>query len=68
LGDSAEIKEHPFFQDTNWAAILQKEVKAPPFHPAKKNRRTITQEEMFGNVEESARQQRNLNGWSFIES
>ncbi|BFZ53820.1 Serine/threonine-protein kinase [Savitreella phatthalungensis] len=30
--DAAELKEHPFFADIDWAALLQKKL-APPFKP-----------------------------------
>ncbi|CAG9324763.1 unnamed protein product [Blepharisma stoltei] len=64
--DADEIKEHPFFENIDWNAFLNKTVTAPPIHQSKRMYRDITTERMFGKLEEEATPAQRLDGWSFM--
>lgn len=66
LRDGEEIKEHPFFEGVNWAAFLKRELKPPPLYLPKRHKKTISFEDMFGNVDKDEEVGK-LSGWSFIE-
>lgn len=63
--DAEEIKEHPFFKDTDWNAYLKKSVEPPISSPIKRIFKFVALERMFGEFEDEI-ESKNVDGWSFI--
>lgn len=65
--DASEIKEHPFFENVDWAAVLNRELKVP--RPTVINRRLkrVSKDRMFGLLDGDEVGVK-LDGWSFIDN
>lgn len=65
--DAYEIKEHPFFEIVDWAAVLNRELKVP--RPTVINRRLkrVGKDRMFGLLDGEDVGVK-LDGWSFIDN
>ena len=64
--DACEIKEHPFFENVDWPAVLNRELKVP--RPTVINRRLkrVSKDRMFGL--DGGDLGVKLDGWSFIDN
>ncbi|CAD8173722.1 unnamed protein product [Paramecium octaurelia] len=65
VGDSKEIKQHPYFQDVDWEKVKNKELELPK--PTRKIRiNTQTGQDLF--QQEYLEPSSHIHGWSFVHA
>jgi serine/threonine protein kinase len=62
--DFDEVREHAFFAEMNWEALLNKEIPPPPVKPVRRAPKTVSLEKMFGKLE--VEQKARVDGWSVL--
>lgn len=65
--DAEEIKEHPFFAEMDWDALLNKKIEPPPIKPIRRVPKVVSTEKMFGKLEaQSEANPPRIDGWSVL--
>ena len=64
-GDAEEIKQHSFFNGTNWDDVMNKRIPSPVFNPIRRVPKGVAIEKIVGKLEENKMIQR-VEDWSFI--